>query len=150
MEKYVAVFDVGTTAVKGLLINRRAEIFGEYSVRIETHHGTNGMVEQKPGDWWNSLKEITGHWFRNDILPDQIAMITFAGQMEDVIPILTSGKPINAILYSDTREETEAKEIRKEVNIEEVTGNQVTATTPLAKLQWMKKHENEVYTDKNF
>lgn len=149
MDKYVAVFDVGTTAIKGIIFNKEGQIVADHSIRIQTHHRTNGHIEQNPLDWWVSLKTISASWFKEKgILPEQIAFITFSGQMEDVIPILRSGNAPFAILYSDMRAAKEAQEIRKKVSdLQEILGNSISGTTPLAKLAWMKKHQRAVYDD---
>jgi len=147
MEKYIAIFDVGTTSVKGVLMDKKAKVSGEYNVNLHTNHGPNGEVEQKPVDWWNGIKEIAKHWwYEINLSPEQIAMITFSGQMEDVIPISRSGKAETAILYSDTRAKEEAEWIHRQVKeLAGKTGNFVSATTPLAKLLWMKRYQKDVY-----
>lgn len=149
MEKYIAVFDAGTTSIKGMLINQKATISEEYAVEIHTFRGANGEVEQNPMDWWNGLLTITRNWWEKDrIAPEQIAMITFSGQMEDVIPISYSNRKRNAILYSDTRAKKEADILREPVPaLIEKSGNNINATTPLAKLLWMKEYEQDVYND---
>jgi len=147
MEKYVAVFDVGTTTVKGVLIDKNAEFFETHSIPIETMVDADGKIEQNPLDWWHALKAITATWWRKQaVLPEQIEMITFSGQMEDVIPVLESKNPHPAILYSDTRAGVEADQIRELARgLEEKTGNTISATTPLAKLLWMKTYETNLF-----
>ncbi|RFU64635.1 hypothetical protein D0469_17915 [Peribacillus saganii] len=143
----IASFDIGTTAVKAILINNQAEIYGKYSYEINTIHGDNGAVEQSPEDWWEAIKYIANKWWEKEAIDaSDIKMITFSGQMEDVIPILESGKKTNAILYSDTRAEAEAESINEEFpDLSIITGNAIAASTPLAKLLWMKKNQKEKY-----
>ena len=42
---YIAIFDIGTTAVKGILVNKEAELTQEHSVELETQV-TDRMVEE--------------------------------------------------------------------------------------------------------
>lgn len=144
---YVAVFDVGTSAIKGMLINRQAELMCRRSVEVETHYGLDGEVEQNPLDWWEGIKEITKEWWAAGVTPESIAMVTFTGQMEDCIPIMYAKHPQQrAILYSDTRATKEAGWIAQKLPfIEKITGNTLKASTPVAKLIWLQHHQANQY-----
>ncbi|MBY7144380.1 hypothetical protein KFZ56_15250 [Virgibacillus sp. NKC19-3] len=146
MKEYIAVFDIGTTAVKGVLIDGQAAIIGEYRVRVNTYYGKNGEVEQCPADWWEGMKEITQKWWSVlNIEAKQVVAITFTGQMEDIISISPTYPNQKAILYSDNRFEQEAAYIMKRLpNIQAETGNIIRSSTPLAKLLWMKENREEL------
>ncbi|SEP79073.1 xylulokinase [Virgibacillus subterraneus] len=143
--KYIAVFDIGTTSIKGVLLDKHADLKGPYSVLLETYTGPDGNVEQDPLDWWKGVKEMAWKWWNElDIDPHHISMITFAGQMEDVIPIADDVS--RAILYSDTRASEEAEWINQKFpTIHEILGNTVSASTPVAKLRWLEKHNLSLY-----
>ncbi|MFC2949182.1 xylulokinase [Virgibacillus sediminis] len=142
--EYIAVFDIGTTSIKGVLLDDKAAFTGASSVKLETFYGADGSVEQGPEDWWEGILHITSRWWNEwKVEPRHVVMITFSGQMEDVIPI--SSTPERAILYSDTRADEEAAEIRgKFPDIQEVLWNTVRASTPAAKLLWMDKHRPDL------
>ncbi|WP_449355283.1 xylulokinase [Virgibacillus natechei] len=146
MKEYIAVFDIGTTAVKGVLIDKQATIIGEYRVLMDTYYGDNGEVEQCPADWWEGMKEIAQKWWSVlGITKNQIITITFTGQMEDVISISSAYPNQKAILYSDNRFEQEAARIMEKLpNIQAKTGNTMRSSTPLAKLLWMKENKAEL------
>ncbi|UJL45669.1 hypothetical protein KFZ58_14910 [Virgibacillus sp. NKC19-16] len=146
MKEYIAVFDIGTTAVKGVLIDRHATIIGEYRVSVDTYYGDNGEVEQIPADWWEGMKEITQKWwFALNVAAKQIVAITFTGQMEDVISISSTYPNQKAMLYSDNRFEQEAAYIMKKLpHLQAKTGNTIRPSTPLAKLLWMKENKAEL------
>lgn len=146
---YVAVFDIGTTAIKGVLLSREGNIHCEHSVAIHTQYGDNGEHEQNPEDWWSGVKSITHEWFENHaILRESIKAITFSGQMEDVILIKEGQETTKAILYSDNRASSEAEFINQKLpHLSHVTGNKIRSSTPLAKLIWIKNqgdHEGRV------
>lgn len=147
--EYIAVFDIGTTSIKGMLINQKADSIGERSILLETHYGSNNEIEQHPMDWWNGIKKISKHWWTNlSIDPKQVSAITFSGQMEDVIPISRNDSINNAILYSDKRAGKEAVWINQVFPaIDEITGNGVSASTPAAKLLWIEKNQKNSYRD---
>lgn len=141
---YVAVFDIGTTAVKGILVNKKAELKEEYTVELTTFVSEGGMVEQRPEDWWEAFLTISERWWKSGISPESVRAITFSGQMEDVITI--SEQENRAILYSDTRAGKEAEWVQEQYpQLRSITGNNVSATTPLAKLKWMQLNATSQY-----
>ncbi|SFE05078.1 xylulokinase [Lentibacillus persicus] len=149
MEEYIAAFDIGTTAIKGVLVNNQATISGEYSELLDTYYGENGEVEQNPADWWQGMKEITQKWWSElNVNPKQIVALTFSGQMEDVISISPKYSNQRAILYSDTRSEQEAAYIMKKLPfIQTKIGNTIRPSTPLAKLLWLKENNAELFDE---
>lgn len=148
---YIAIFDIGTTSMKGILIDQEANTVGAFSVLLGTCYGPNDEVEQDPLDWWNGVKEISNTWWNKmGVDPKQVVMITFSGQMEDVISIpKIEGTSLNqAILYADTRAHEEAAFVdRKFPAIREKTGNIIRASTPIAKLLWLEKNNPNLYKD---
>lgn len=145
---YVAIFDIGTTAIKGLLVNKEVQIFHEQSVEISTYTCKENKIEQDPDDWWNRVKQIAHTWWDTGISPNEIKAITFSGQMEDVITLSKSNQSYRAILYSDTRADQESAMIKDDIpKLSAITGNNISPTTPLAKLIWLKKHARNQYED---
>ncbi|MEK4298236.1 FGGY family carbohydrate kinase [Oceanobacillus sp. FSL W8-0428] len=144
---YVAVFDIGTTAVKGILVDKDVQITEEHSVELATFLSEEGMIEQQPEDWWEAVIHIASLWWKNGISPDSVRAITFSGQMEDVISI-SEANTYHAILYSDTRAGKEAEWINKQCpEIRSYTGNNVSASTPLAKMKWLENHSPDQYAN---
>ncbi|OXM86579.1 xylulokinase [Paenibacillus rigui] len=145
---YVASIDIGTTAAKGVLVDREANIHHEVTIALRTQQD-NGFMEQNPSDWWEAVLQIAAHWRREGISGSQIACISMSGQMQDLIAIDEQGEALRpAILYSDARAGAEAERITETVGLErirEVTGNHFDGTFPLAKLLWLKEHEPQVY-----
>ncbi|MCL6574091.1 MAG: carbohydrate kinase [Bacillus sp. (in: Bacteria)] len=145
---YIATFDIGTTAIKGLLITSDFAIRGEITFPLDTIHGTNGAMEQAPEDWWQGVRLISAHWWENEgIRAEEIKMISFSGQMEDVIPIPYSGDQPNAILYSDTRAKVEAEMLQGLFpNIRSLIGNTIGPSTPMAKIIWLRQNDVELFS----
>ncbi|GAA0348372.1 FGGY family carbohydrate kinase [Oceanobacillus oncorhynchi subsp. oncorhynchi] len=142
---YVAVFDIGTTAVKGILVDKDVQLMEEHSVELTTFVSEEGLIEQQPADWWKAVIQITSLWWKNGISPESVRAITFSGQMEDVISI-SEADAYRAILYSDMRAGKEAEWITKQCpEIRSYTGNNVSASTPLAKIKWLEKYSPDQY-----
>lgn len=144
----IAVFDIGTSAVKGLLIKKDGSIYTEGAKTVQTFKGENGKMEQDPEEWWSGIREITDSWFERHAIPrEAIQAVTFSGQMEDVILIRGNETTKRAILYSDMRAGEEAGWIRRHhPYLEDVTANTIAPSTPLAKLRWLAHHGEKAGT----
>jgi xylulokinase len=145
---YVAAFDLGTTAVKGVLVSEERKAVFQYTLPLETVF-SGDHKEQNPHDWYDAFRGISGMIFKNGFPPEQIRGIIMSGQMQDLVPVDEEGKPLrNAILYSDGRAVEEAAHINSligEDSIRRITGNAMDASIPAAKLLWYKKNEKDNY-----
>lgn len=54
---YIATYDVGTTAVKGVLVSSDGEIKTSELVQIKTYFQQD-YKEQKPDDWFDAFCQI--------------------------------------------------------------------------------------------
>jgi xylulokinase len=146
--KYIATFDIGTTAVKGVLVSEDNQIIRSISKNIETIF-TGEHKEQKPLDWYSAFCEISRQFFSEAYCPEDILGIIMSGQMQDLIVVDKDCMPIrNGILYSDGRAAPEAEEIAKKVGMDiimKATGNHFDGSMPFAKLLWMKNNEENLY-----
>ena len=146
---YIAVFDIGTSAIKGLLMTSDFEVRGEISLPLATIHGSDGEMEQAPEDWWLGVKQISADWWEKEgISAEEIQMISLCGQMEDVIPMPSvEGAQPNAILYSDTRAKVEAEKLQERFpEIHSYSGNSIAPSTPLAKMIWLRENAADVFS----
>lgn len=146
---YIAAFDVGTTAVKGVLIRGDSLCAVEMSVILETlFDGEN--KEQRPLDWYDAFCKISKVFFSGAIYPAQVSAIIMSGQMQDLIPVDERLMPVRpAILYSDGRAAAQAQRISALVGtetLERVIGNRFDGSMPFAKLLWLKENEPDAYT----
>lgn len=145
---YIATFDIGTTAVKGVLMSAEGNNIMEKSLVIETFF-QGDHKEQRPLDWYAAFCQISASFFQQGILPSEILGIAMSGQMQDLIPVTEDLLPSgNAILYSDGRAGDEAQRIIAQLgktHIEESTGNHLDGSLPFAKLLWLKEKEPARY-----
>ncbi|MDR2160389.1 MAG: hypothetical protein LBP23_10030, partial [Treponema sp.] len=145
---YAAAFDLGTTAVKGVLVSEEGKAVLQHTLPLKTLFSGN-CKEQNPDDWYNAFCSISRMIFKNGFSPEQICGIIMSGQMQDLIPVDGKGNPLrNAILYSDGRAVEEAAYINSligEDSIRRITGNVMDASIPAAKLLWYKKNEESNY-----
>ncbi|MCO1603729.1 xylulokinase [Desulfosporosinus nitroreducens] len=147
--QYIASFDIGTTNAKGILVSQDGVIHGEMTKPIHTYHEGN-RVEQEPEEWWQAVREIAQDWWESGFPAEKIQAITLSGQMEDCIPIDGKGNPVRrAILYSDSRAESEAKQILErfgEEAIRQKTGNHIDGQMTFPKMVWLRENEPDYFS----
>lgn len=148
---YIATFDVGTTAVKGVLVEETGRPAAARSIEIPTLF-EGDRKEQDPKSWWEAFRNISLE-FTKSVPPEQIEALVMSGQMQDLIPLDQALNPVcNAILYSDGRAGEQARHLEKTVGAErflELTGNRCDGSLPLPKLMWLKECRPDLYARTN-
>lgn len=150
--KYVVGIDLGTSAVKILLVNQGGHVVQEVSKALTLIQEKTGYSEQNPQDWVNQtiagLSELMENFEGN---PEDIEGISFSGQMHGLV-LLDKNYDVlrNAILWNDTRTAAECKDIYEKVGKERLLGitkNPALEGFTLPKLLWVKKHEPDVFAE---
>lgn len=143
--KSIATFDIGTTAVKAVLVDETGHALFSCSKDIPTIF-EGDKREQDPCVWWQAFCEISRRFVQKGF---EISGIVMSGQMQDVIPVDERLQAVgNAILYSDGRAEKQAENIKHKLGTQklaEITGNDFNGTLSLPKICWLKEHEPERY-----
>ena len=146
-KRYIASFDAGTTAVKGVLADENGTVAAERAINIPTIFD-GGVQEQDPACWWDAFRAISRE-FTAQAGAGEIAAIAMSGQMQDLIPLDDRLEPVcNAILYSDGRAEAQAARLEAAVGADRflhITGNRCDGSLPLPKLMWFKEFRPELY-----
>lgn len=145
--RYIAAFDAGTTAVKGVLVDMEGRAAVSKSVDIPTL-AENGFQEQDPQTWWEAFQTIF-RAFTAAVDPAGILGVVMSGQMQDLILLDGALRPVgSAILYSDGRAVEEARALEAAYGAERfwrLTGNRCDGSLPLPKLMWVKWNRPELY-----
>ena len=142
---YIGV-DLGTSAVKLLLMDGDGSIRKIVSKEYPLHFPQPGWSEQQPEDWYrqtiSGLKELLADTDRS-----QAAGISFGGQMHGLVVLDQDDKVIRpAILWNDGRTGEETEYLNQTVGKEKLsayTANIAFAGFTAPKLLWMQKHEPE-------
>lgn len=142
---YIGI-DLGTSAVKLLLMDGNGEIKKIVSKEYPLFFPNPGWSEQNPEDWFeqsmNGLKELTAECDKS-----QIAGISFGGQMHGLVVLDEEDNVIRpAILWNDGRtgEETEyLNTVVGKETLSKYTANIAFAGFTAPKILWMKRHEPE-------
>jgi xylulokinase len=147
MKGYIGV-DLGTSAVKLILMDENGSILGVVSKEYPISFPKQGWSEQNPYDWYD--KSVEG--IRELVAANSgivIDGISFGGQMHGLVVLDAEDKVIRpAILWNDGRTEKECEYLNEEIGrrvITEETGNIAFAGFTAPKLLWMKANEPELF-----
>ena len=143
---YFIGIDVGTSAVKLLLVDETGKIRNSASAEYPLFFPQPGWSEQNPTDWWDAV----GQCFR-ELLDgcdaSLVAGIGVGGQMHGLVALDENDAVIRpAILWNDgrTQEETDwLNQVIGKEKLSQLTANIAFAGFTAPKLLWMKKHEPE-------
>ncbi|MDP1442118.1 xylulokinase [Priestia megaterium] len=148
--KYVIGIDLGTSAVKTVLVNTKGEICAEASKNYPLLHEKTGYSEQDPNEWVqqtiSALHELIS---KSKVIPEDIDGISYSGQMHGLVLLDKNHNLLrNSILWNDTRTTPQCQqlyEIVGEKRLLEITKNQALEGFTLPKLLWVKEHEPEIF-----
>jgi xylulokinase len=145
---YIGI-DLGTSAVKLLLMNATGEIKKIVSKEYPIFFPQTGWSEQNPEDWYNAtvsgLKELTA-----DCDTSLINGLSFSGQMHGLVILDKDDQVIRpAILWNDGRTQKECDYLNNEIGREKLS--QYTANIALTgftapKILWVKNNEPENFS----
>ncbi|MCR2820938.1 xylulokinase [Lederbergia panacisoli] len=148
--KYVLGVDLGTSAVKILLMNQSGDVCYEVSKSYPLIQEKSGYSEQEPEEWVEKtiegLTEIVEN-FNGDV--QDIEGLSFSGQMHGLV-LLDSDHQVlrNAILWNDTRTTAQCREIEEMVGKERllaITKNPALEGFTLPKILWIKEYEPTIF-----
>ena len=142
---YIGV-DLGTSAVKLLLMDEKGDIKKIVSKEYPIFFPHPGWSEQNPEDWFEKsmegIKELTAECDKN-----QIGGISFGGQMHGLVILNERDEVIRpAILWNDGRTEKETEYLNHVIGKEklsEYTANIAFAGFTAPKILWVKENEPE-------
>ena len=152
--KYVIGIDLGTSAVKILLVNQQGDVVQEVSKSYPLIHEKTGFSEQDPKEWVNqTVAGLSDLLKAFDVHPNEIEGISFSGQMHGLVLLDEKNDVLrNAILWNDTRTTEQCQAIYDVVGEErllEITKNPALEGFTLPKLLWVKEHEPHIYAKIN-
>ncbi len=144
---YIGV-DLGTSAVKLLLMNEKGGIENVVSKEYPLEFPHPGWSQQAPEDWWEKttegLKELTANADKS-----RIAGISFGGQMHGLVVLDKDDNVIRpAILWNDGRTGKETDYLNNVIGkdkLSQYTANIAFAGFTAPKILWMKENEPELF-----
>ncbi|MBQ6315159.1 MAG: xylulokinase [Mogibacterium sp.] len=143
---YYIGIDLGTSAVKLLLMDGTGGVKGIVSREYPLSFPQPGWSEQDPEDWWtqtlDGLQELLSSIDRS-----KVRGISFGGQMHGLVALDENNDVIRpAILWNDGRTQKETDYLNEVIGrrrLSELTGNIAFAGFTAPKILWMKENEPE-------
>jgi xylulokinase len=147
---YILTFDIGTSAIKSILVSHEGRIIDSASYEYEVISRQWNWAEQNPDSWWEGACRVTHTLMeRNPEAGKGIDIIGVSGHMLGCVPVDSGGRALRpAIIHADTRSSEEAEQIGKTVGRENLyrrTGCILSAQSSLAKILWLKRSEPETF-----
>ena len=146
---YYIGIDLGTSAVKLVLMKSDGSIESVVSKSYDLYFPNPGWSEQNPEDWWDAtlegLKELTKNCDKT-----QIAGISFGGQMHGLVILDEEDRVIRpAILWNDGRTQKQTDYLNNVIGKEKLSAN--TANIAFAgftapKIMWIKENEPQNFS----
>lgn len=142
---YIGI-DLGTSAVKLLLMDGDGNIKNVVSEEYPLYFPNPGWSEQNPDDWYEGV--VKGiHKLLLNVDKSQVAGISFGGQMHGLVILDKNDKVIRpAILWNDGRTVKECDYLNNIIGKEklsEYTANIAFAGFTAPKLLWLRENEPE-------
>ena len=143
---YYIGIDLGTSAVKLLLMDSEGKICNVVSKEYPLYFPNPGWSEQKPEDWYEQsmagLKELT-----KDIDKSKVRGISFGGQMHGLVILYKDDNVIRpAILWNDGRTTEECDYLNNVIGkdkLSQYTANISFTGFTAPKVLWVKNKEPE-------
>ena len=137
--------DLGTSALKAILIDEAQAIRAEAVAPLEVNRPFDGWSEQAPATWLDAadavMRELRG---KADL--SAVRGIGLSGHMHGAT-ILDAGHNVlrPCILWNDTRSHEEAAALDADPRFRALTGNIVFPGFTAPKLAWVRAHEPKVW-----
>ncbi len=150
MAKYIIAHDFGTTGNKATLYAETGKLLNSKFSGYKTYYPEVNWAEQNPNDWWDAVCESTQKLINgSNINKEEVAVISFSGQMMGCLPLDKKGKPLRkSIIWADQRSIKQAEKLKEELGEEKVyqiTGHKISPTYSVEKIIWIKENEPDIY-----
>jgi xylulokinase len=148
MALYSIGLDIGTSSLKGLLVDERGTVRATAEQNYPLHIPRPGWSEQNPADWWAATQVVSRQLVAALPAGGEIAAVGLSGQMHGSVFMDANEQVLYpAILWNDQRTEAEC------ALIEELTAGRVTEWTlnpprtafTATKILWFRQHYPALY-----
>lgn len=137
--------DLGTSSLKAILIDEGQRILAEHTVSLTVQRPHDGWSEQDPASWVSAAREALGA-MRAARDCRGLKGIGLSGHMHGAVLLDDQGQVLRpCLLWNDTRSHLEAAEMDADPAFRRVTGNIVFPGFTAPKVEWVRRHEPEVF-----
>lgn len=150
MSSLILAHDLGTTGNKASLFDPSGALLASATCSYETAYPRASWAEQDPADWCDAVANSTRLLLsQNAVTPDDVAVISFSGQMMGCLPVDAAGNPLrSAIIWADQRAGAQAERLAQALTAERVyriTGHRASASYTASKILWLRQHQPDIF-----
>lgn len=143
-EAYFLGIDIGTSAVKALIVDAGERAVAGAEVALATSRPAPGWSEQHPDLWWQAVRQALAEMA--EAVPGvlgRVAAIGLSGQMHGAVLVGDDNRPLRpAILWNDGRAAAEATALNAALpDLGQIAGVPAMAGFLAPKIAWLRTHE---------
>ena len=136
--------DLGTSGLKGIVINDRQEVLAEASAPLTVSRPAEGWSEQEPSHWIAAAETVLDKLAGFGL--GKVQGIGLSGHMHGATLLDASDNVLRpCILWNDTRAHVEAARLDADPRFRALSGNIVFPGFTAPKLDWVRAHEPGVW-----
>ncbi|MBQ3532821.1 MAG: carbohydrate kinase [Oscillospiraceae bacterium] len=140
--RYIIAFDVGTTAVKAVCIDRQTGAFHTGKADCLLYMPHPNWVEQDPQQLWDALCSASRECVaKGKIDPHEVGGMVISAPWRNIIPLDENGQPLRfSMIWMDSRGIEQAARLNKAMDCSSFTGQDY-----FARVLWLKENEPRVW-----
>ncbi|MCA0204856.1 MAG: xylulokinase [Proteobacteria bacterium] len=137
--------DLGTSSLKAILIDDAQQVVAEHTVPLTVQRPHDGWSEQDPGSWvWAAKDALMAIRASHDCRT--LRGIGLSGHMHGAVLLDAEDNVLRpCMLWNDTRSHAEAAEMDADPCFRAITGNIVFPGFTAPKVEWVRRHEPEIF-----
>ena len=148
MPQHYLGIDIGTTAIKAMVVDELGSVTGEGESALEISVPRPGWAEQDPPDWWKgTMKAVRAACDQAGVR--EVESIGLSGQMHSSVMLDKSDRVLRpAILWNDVRTTAQCRFITDRIGkagLRRLVGNPALEGFTAPKLLWMREEEPRVF-----
>ncbi|MCB5954223.1 xylulokinase [Enterococcus sp. CWB-B31] len=146
---YVLGLDLGTSSIKGLLMNKAGQIVTSKVCGYPLETPKLGYSEQDPKCWLEATKSVLQEMlYEVPDMAEKLEGISFSGQMHSLVLVDGAGEVLrNAILWNDVRTTEQCRKIMTKMGekVLKITKNIALEGFTLPKILWVQENEPDIW-----
>ncbi|MDB5663510.1 xylulokinase [Cypionkella sp.] len=136
--------DLGTSGLKGILIDDAQQVLAEATAPLTVERPAEGWSEQAPASWIAAAEVVLSKLAEHGLAA--VKGIGLSGHMHGATLLDASNAVLRpCILWNDTRSFAEAAALDAKPEFRHLSGNIVFPGFTAPKLDWLRKHEPDVW-----
>ncbi|UCF98015.1 MAG: xylulose kinase [Spirochaetaceae bacterium] len=153
MKKAAVGLDIGTTAVKAIVLDNLGGVLYANSLPHTLESPLPGYAEENPELWLTNIKNLLTD-IASTVDRRQIGALGVSGMVPTLILVDEAGNPLHpSIQQNDARASTEIAEFKTEIDEDmffNMTGNTINQQVVFPKYRWLAKHKPELIRKTRF